>query len=79
MNAVMLPAMALAASPSSPAVMTALGSISLNAARMQAEDSRLSGPESRDEPGQEDSCHVLVVEAPHEPGLLFRGGYAGDR
>lgn len=81
MKAVMLPAIAAAGSPSRPAVMTALGSISLNAARMQVEVSRLRGPESGTNPARKalatvsSSRHFIssACSSLGEPGL------AGDQ
>ena len=56
-NAAMLPAMALPGSPSIPAVMTSLGSMTANPARTQSEVSRLSGPE----PGANPARKILAT------------------
>ena len=76
-NAAMLPAMAVCGSPSSPAVITALGSMTSSAARTQEDVSTLSGTGMMVAMNSLVDC--VVVEAPDELGLLLHGRWAARR
>ena len=68
-NATMLPAIALSGSPSIPAVMTALGSMTSNAAPDAVGGFLAERPWTGYEPGEKDSCQGLALKTPEEPGL----------
>ena len=68
-SAAMLPAMALPGSPSKPAVMTALGSMTANACPDAVGSFLAERPWTRHEPGEKNPVDGLVLEAPEEPGL----------
>ena len=68
-KAVMLPAMAAPGSPSIPAVITARGSISLKASRMQVELSKLRGAGSGTNPDRKILANVSSFR--HPIGWLF--------
>ena len=81
-SAVMLPAMALPGSPSMPAVMTVLGSMTANPARTQSDVSWLSGPGPGTNPARK--SRAIVSSARHPMNLACSSldawpGPASDR
>ena len=73
-SAAMLPAMALPGSPSRPAVMTSLGSMTSKASRTQSEVSWLSGSEPGTNPARKTLARVSSSR--HPTNLVCRSGFS---